>query len=64
MRQTEKYPAQYALFLMAYYVTNSVYQSFLPIYFKNTLHFDSTQIGMAAHPDYPSSSFARCVDGN
>lgn len=45
MRQSERYPAQYALFLMAYYVTNSVYQSFLPIYFKNKLHFTSTQIG-------------------
>lgn len=45
MRESERYPAQYALFLMAYYVTNSVYQSFLPIYFKENLHFSSTQIG-------------------
>ncbi len=45
MRESERFPAQYALFLMAYYVTNSVYQSFLPIYFKENLHFSSTQIG-------------------
>jgi PPP family 3-phenylpropionic acid transporter len=45
MRESERFPAQYALFLMAYYVTNSVYQSFLPIYFKDNLHFSSTKIG-------------------
>ena len=45
MRESERYPAQYALFLMAYYVTNSVYQSFLPIYFKQNLGFNSTRIG-------------------
>jgi PPP family 3-phenylpropionic acid transporter len=46
MQKVGRYPAQYALFLMAYYVTNSVYQSFLPIYFKDNLGFSSTQIGM------------------
>lgn len=42
---TKRYPAQYALFLMAYYVTNSVYQGFLPIYYERTLGFTAAQIG-------------------
>ncbi len=45
MRESGRYPAQYALFLMAFYVTNAVYQGFLPIYFKQNLHFSSSQIG-------------------
>ncbi len=45
MRDSARYPAHYALFLMAYYVTNSAYQSFLPIYFKQNLGFNSAQIG-------------------
>ena len=30
---------------MAYYVTNSVYQGYLSVYFKNALGFNATQIG-------------------
>ena len=30
---------------MAYYVTNSVYQGYLTVYFKNVLRFNATQIG-------------------
>jgi len=37
--------ARYALFLIAYYVTNSIYQGFLTLYYQNTLGFSSTQIG-------------------
>lgn len=45
MEKKVRYPAQFALFLMAYYVTNSVYQGYLTVYFKNVLHFNATQIG-------------------
>ena len=45
MEKKVRYPAQFALFLMAYYVTNSVYQGYLTVYFKNALHFNATQIG-------------------
>ncbi len=35
MSMTEtRYPWRYALFLMAYYVTNSVYQGFITVYYK------------------------------
>ena len=39
-----RYPAHYALFLIAYYVTNSVYQGYLSLYY-NSLNFTSGQIG-------------------
>ena len=45
MNSSKRYPAHFALFLMAYYVTNSVYQGYLSVYFKNRLGFTSTQIG-------------------
>ena len=45
MSSKPRYPAHFALFLMAYYVTNSVYQGYLSVYFKNKLGFSSTQIG-------------------
>ena len=45
MNQKPRYPARFALFLMAYYVTNSVYQGYLSVFFKNKLGFTSTQIG-------------------
>lgn len=45
MQTKSRYPTHFALFLMAYYVTNSVYQGYLSVYFKNTLGFTSTQIG-------------------
>ena len=45
MTKKIRYPAHFALFLMAYYVTNSVYQGYLSVYFKNKLGFSSTQIG-------------------
>lgn len=34
-----------AVFLMAYYITNSVFQSFMPLYYKD-LNFNDTQIGL------------------
>lgn len=34
-----------ALFLMAYYITNSVFQSFMPLYYRD-LNFNDTQIGL------------------
>ena len=34
-----------AVFLMAYYITNSVFQSFMPLYYKDLL-FNDTQIGL------------------
>ena len=34
-----------ALFLMAYYITNSVFQSFMPLYYKD-LYLNDTQIGL------------------
>jgi len=45
MNGRSRYPAHLGLFLMAYYVTNSVYQGYLSVYFKNALNFNSTQIG-------------------
>ena len=39
-----RYPAHFALFLIAYYVTNSVYQGYLSLYY-NSLNFTSGQIG-------------------
>lgn len=45
MSTKARYPAHFALFLMAYYVTNSVYQGYLSVYFKNELGFSATQIG-------------------
>jgi len=45
MSAKSRYPAHLGLFLMAYYVTNSVYQGYLSVYFKNVLGFNSTQIG-------------------
>ena len=45
MNTKARYPAHFALFLMAYYVTNSVYQGYLTVYFKNDLGFSATQIG-------------------
>ena len=42
--QRSRYPAHYALFLIAYYVTNSVYQGFLSLYY-NSLGFTSAQMG-------------------
>ena len=40
-----RYPARYALFLIAYYVTNSVYQGYLSLYY-NSLGFTSGQMGL------------------
>ena len=45
MHNRTRYPAYFALFLMAYYVTNSVFQGFMTLYFENTLHFDAGQRG-------------------
>jgi len=45
MRESARYPAHFALFLMAYYVTNSAYQSYFPIYLKENLLFTPSQIG-------------------
>ncbi len=39
-----RYPAHYALFLIAYYVTNSVYQGFMSLYYTN-IGFTSAQTG-------------------
>ena len=41
----KRYPFWLGLFLVAYYVTNSVYQGYLSVYFSNTLKLSSTQIG-------------------
>ena len=42
--QKSRYPAHYALFLIAYYVTNSVYQGFMSLYYTN-IGFTSAQTG-------------------
>jgi len=42
--RTKRYPAHYALFLMAYYMANSTFQSFLSLYYTS-LGFSSIQIG-------------------
>ena len=42
--RSQRYPAHYALFLIAYYVTNSIYQGFLSLYY-NGLGFSSAQMG-------------------
>ena len=42
--RAQRYPAHYALFLIAYYVTNSVYQGYLSLYYTS-LGFTSSQIG-------------------
>jgi len=39
------YPFQMALFMTAYYITNSVYQSYMSLYYTS-IHFTSAQIGM------------------
>ena len=41
---SNRFPAHYALFLIAYYVTNSVYQGYLSLYY-NSLGFSSAQMG-------------------
>ncbi len=45
MSAKSRYPAHLGLFLMAYYVTNSVFQGYLSVYFQNVLKFNPTQIG-------------------
>lgn len=45
MQKKVRYPVWFALFLMAYYVTNSVYQGYLSVYFSNVLKFTDGQVG-------------------
>ena len=45
MSTKSRYPAHLGLFLMAYYVTNSVFQGYLSVYLKNVMNFNPTQIG-------------------
>lgn len=40
-----RYPIKYGLFLMAYYVTNAIYQGYMPMYFQD-LGLDTQQIGI------------------
>jgi PPP family 3-phenylpropionic acid transporter len=40
-----RYPIKYGLFLMAYYVTNAIYQGYMPVYFQD-LGLDTRQIGI------------------
>ncbi len=41
---TNRYPVQYALFLMAYYMTNAVFQGYTSLYYTS-IGFTTTQIG-------------------
>jgi PPP family 3-phenylpropionic acid transporter len=45
MQKKVRYPVWFALFLMAYYVTNSIYQGYLSVYFSNVLKFSDAQVG-------------------
>lgn len=45
MQKKVRYPVWFALFLMAYYVTNSIYQGYLSVYFSNILKFNDAQVG-------------------
>ena len=45
MDRSQRYPVRFALFLMAYYVTNSVYQGYLSIYFEKNLLLNAAQRG-------------------
>ena len=45
MQNKIRYPIWFALFLMAYYVTNSIYQGYLSVYFSNVLKFTDAQVG-------------------
>ena len=45
MQNKVRYPIWFALFLMAYYVTNSIYQGYLSVYFSNVLKFSDAQVG-------------------
>ena len=41
----DRYPVYMALFLIAYYVTNCMYQSYMSLYYTS-IQFNSAQIGM------------------
>lgn len=42
--KNQKYPAIMALFMTSYYITNSIYQSYMSLYYTS-IHFSSGQIG-------------------
>lgn len=42
--KNQKYPAIMALFMTAYYITNSIYQSYMSLYYTS-IHFSSGRIG-------------------
>lgn len=45
MQNKVRYPVWFALFLMAYCITNSIYQGYLSVYFSNVLRFTDAQVG-------------------